>query len=67
LEKKATPTFSVLESGSEDLGPKIFEFEIAWGHFDIAWQKLSHEVVFFSKLYGLREMGYLPHKTILQL
>ena len=59
MEKKATPTFSVLESGSEDLGPKIFEFEIAWGHFDIAWQKLSHEVVFFFKIVWPERNGLL--------
>ena len=38
--------------GSVDLAPHILEFDIALGHFDVAWPKLWHKNGVFDQILG---------------
>ena len=38
--------------GSMILAPKILGFDVAWGHFDIAWSKFWHKNGVFDQILG---------------
>ena len=49
-----SPEFIPVEKpGSGDLGSQDFKFDVAWGHFDVAWPKFWHRMVFFTNFLGV--------------